>query len=162
MTDDNVLRFTAHNFALFCYDCSNVHVVYGRRAHDLWDEGTPAPVKTAAHADRYPNMKFGTYTAFETTLEARWTAHDGTTLSCEVDLNEVFPDRVVPHNVDPRRIYAPMPITGREPTILVEVNDRTLNIYIDATIQSLPEGADPSKVARDETHCRTLAYTRAF
>lgn len=161
MTDDNVLRFTEHNFALFCYDCSNVHVVYGRRAHDLWDEGKAAPARTAADARRYPNAKFGTYRAFETPLDARWSALDGTPLSCQVDLDAVFPERIVPHTVDPRRIYRPMPISGRQPTILVEIDDRTLSVYIDATIQTLPEGADPL-AGRDETDCRTLAFTRTL
>lgn len=166
MTDDNVLRFTAHNFALFCYDCSDVHVVYGRFAHDLWDEGTRAPVKTAGHADRYPNMKFGTYAAFEPPIEARWTANDGTTLSCEVDLNEVFPDRAVLHGADPRAIFTRLPISGRDPTLIVEINDRTISIYMDVFVQTVPAGTDVADSAvvsaREETRYRTLAFTRTL
>jgi hypothetical protein len=154
------LRFSTHHFALFCYAVSDVRVTYAGRAHELWDEGGPAPAKTAADATRYPNAQFGVYEAFEGPVQARWRAQDGSALSWDVDLEQVFPDRTVLHGADPQRIYAPIPLTGGRPVLIVELNDRTLNIYMDVTVQTVPASAAATK--RDETEYRTLAYSHTL
>lgn len=151
------LRFTTHHFALFCYAVSDVHVVYAGRAHDLWDDGEAAPARTPADDTRYPNGQFGVYHAFEGPVQARWRALDGSARSCEVDLDQVFADRVVRHGADPQRLYAPHPLIGGAPVLIVEINDRTLSIYMDVTVQTLPD--DPASPRRDQTDYRTLAYT---
>lgn len=151
------LRFTSHHFAVFCYAVADVRVDYAGRTRALWDEGRMAPARTPADATRYPNAQFGLYQAFEGPLHASWRAHDGSALTWQVDLDQVFPDRAVLHDANPERIYAPMPLTGGAPVLIVELNDRTLSIYMDATVQTLP--ADPASPRRDQTDYRTLAYT---
>ena len=97
------------------------------------------------------------YHAFEGPVQASWRAHDGSALSCEVDLDQVFADRLVRHGADPQRLYAPQPLIGGAPVLIVEINDRTLSIYMDVTVLTLP--GDPASPRRDKTDYRTLAYT---
>lgn len=160
MSTTDVLHFSAHDLAVFCYSASNVIVTYAGRAHELWDEGENAPTRTAAHDQRYPNGMFGTYRTFESLVQAEWNALDGTRLSTEVDLDQVFPDHVVLHGADPARIYQPNPIIGHEPVLVVEIDDHSLSIFMDVTIQTL--SPDPSAPSYERTRYRTLAHTRTL
>jgi hypothetical protein len=96
--------------------------------------------------DRFPKVDF------------KWESRDGETHEYTVDLNTLFKDRRVLHTEDPKLIYTPDPISGDEPTIIFEINNRTLNIYMFVTIQVF----DPSTKKGAEHDHRTLVFTKTF
>lgn len=160
MITTDVLRFSEHDFAIFCYSASNVEIIYAGHAHNRWSDGEIAPARTAADDQRYTNGKFGTYRTFASIVHAEWNALDGARLSTDVDLDEVFPDHVVLHEADPASIFQPKPIIGPYPIIIVEINDHILSIYMDVTIQTL--AAESSAIRYERTRYRTLAHTRTL
>lgn len=158
MTTPEGLRFSTHDFALFCYAATNINVIYAGRPHTLYEAGKTAPTRTAAHDTRYPNAKFGAYRAFESLVHAEWNALDGTRLITDVDLDQVFPDHLILHGADPARLVRPDPVIGDEPTLVVEINDRSLSIYMDVFLQMLPD--NPAEPLGERIRYRTLAHTR--
>jgi hypothetical protein len=89
-----------------------------------------------------------------------WNARDGTHSTHTIDLDEVFKDRVVLHTADPARIYKANPISSGQPTIAIEVNDRTVSVYMEVGL--LLERADPTDTGRDHTTYFTRAYTKTL
>jgi hypothetical protein len=53
-----------------------------------------------------------------------------------------------------------MPITGEAPIIVIEVNDRMLDVYMDVSIQLKSEV--PLTTKRLGHRSRTLAYSKTF
>ena len=72
---------------------------------------------------------------FPAPARVRWRSKDGETHEAEVDIAALFADEVVRHNV-PREDIAEM-VDGEyqsEPSIILEVNDRTLRVWMRAMI----------------------------
>jgi len=160
MSNTDVLKFDTHDLNIQCYGgVTDVYLVYAGSPHKLCFDN-PAKDKTPADETRYPNFKSGSYYAFAGPVEMSWRSRDGTKLSHTLDLDAIFKDRVVLHKEDPQRIYKPMPITGGEPTIIIEFNDRTINVYMFARIQLLL--TDPNEKGRKGSNNRTLVYTKTF
>lgn len=156
MPDQQVLTYTTHDLALACYQVREVCVDYAGSRRRLFAERT-APAKTAADALRYPNVKFGSYPAFAGPLQVRWCSQEGDQHALTIELDRVFPGRVVPLGDVPARLYQPMPLSGGEPTIIVELLGRTLNLYLFATVQLAPDSG--AHGVREERDVRALAFS---
>jgi hypothetical protein len=157
MVIDNLLKFRTHDFGILCFGgATNVNLVYAGSRHNLC-VGDPASEKTPADMEKVPGFLSGSYHAFAGLVEMDWNARDGTHLSHTVDLNEVFKDKIIPHAGDSTRIYEKKPVTGGEPTVIVEVDDRTVNVYLYAQIQLVRDG-QPDK-AREGVCSYTQAYS---
>lgn len=89
-----------------------------------------------------------------------WRSKDGTPFKHTLDLNSIFNDKKILHDENPADIYKPMPIFGRQPTIIIEVNDRTVNVYMFTSIQLIPK--DPNAARRNRRDHRVLAYSQTF
>ena len=160
MVIDNLLKFRTHNFGILCFGgVTNVNLVYAGSGHKLC-VGRVAPEKTPADTEKVPGFLSGSYHAFAGPVEMDWNARDGTHLSHTVDLNEVFKEKVIPHTYDSSGIYEKKPVTGGEPTVIVEVDDRTVNVYLYAEIQLVRDG-QPDK-ARALVSSYTQAYSITF
>ncbi len=155
MTTADDLTFSSFDLAFFCYEVSEVSVTYARSSwHPVKD--TMARAKTAADAGRFPNARIGSYRPFEGPLQLRWRARDGAQLETAIDLDRVFPERKVLHGEAPERLYRPMPFSGGEPTIVVELVDRTVNIYLLVYLQLIARDGGP---VRERAEHRTLAFS---
>ncbi len=159
MANNDALTFSTHDLNIQIYNASDLRLVYGGTAHEI-SLGELARMKTPKDETRYPSGKSGSYIAFAGPVQIEWRSQDGVKHSCVLDLDEVFREKTVRHTQDPSRIYRPMPITGGEPTIIIEVNNRTVSVYLFAAIQLTP--VDPNAVRRDECDTRTLAYSKTF
>ena len=58
---------------------------------------------------------------------ATWTSRDGTALSAEIDLASLFRDGLIRHNLRREEIAEGVSIGST--SIIVEINDRTINVY---------------------------------
>lgn len=157
MSDNAELKFKTHDLNIQCYSASNMKLEYAGNEFHLF-EGKVSKEKTPADENRYPNGKSGSYNAFAGPVNLKWRSRDGSQHATTINLDEIFKDRKVLHKEDPSKIYMPMPITGNEPTIIIEINDRTVNVYMFVAIQLV--SANTTK--RDESDNRTLAFSKTF
>lgn len=97
--------------------------------------------------------------AFAGPLTARWNTLDGSRLKASVDLEIIFRDRTVVHSQDPNLIHRANPFVTKEPVILIEVDHRTVSVYMLITLRlDNPESPNVFASSRE----RMLAYTRAY
>jgi hypothetical protein len=157
---NGVLKFRAHDFGILCYGgITNLDLIYGGSGHNLCFD-TPGREKLPSDEERGPGFLSGTYYAFAGPVEMEWNARDGTHLTHTIDLDEVFKDRVVLHTADSARVYKTDPTTTGEPTIAIEINDRTVSVYMEVSLQLLR--SDPTDTGRDRSHHFTRAYSRTL
>lgn len=162
-----VLRFEKHNIKLKCFDASDLKIQYGNyNTHGLNNrEYTPnhkreiCPSKKADDDTKFLSGGMGYYRAFEGPLRVQWHSLDDSEIDTIVDLNEVFPEKIIPNKEDPNRIYWSIP-TSRLPFIAIEVNNRTLTIYSDVDISILPEDGNVSN--RTSHRNRTLMFSKTY
>lgn len=98
-------------------------------------------------------------------VELAWTSLDNTRLQASVDLDALFRDRLVLHNVSREdvketwlKLLSTEPVV---PTILVELDNRTVSVYMKALIVTNEERApgDPATRSRFEP---VLAWTHTY
>lgn len=152
------VRFRRHNLATDCYSASSMTVTYGGRSY-IACHSRPGREKRADDDKRLPSPIID-FRAFEGPLKVEWVSQDGIKYEHTVRLEEIFEGRIVPHKEDPARIDRDMPLIPENPTIVVEVNDKTLSVLMDAHVALRP--SDPAARLRDVRRNRTLAYTRSF
>ncbi|QDE40916.1 hypothetical protein FIV34_17705 [Luteibacter pinisoli] len=98
-------------------------------------------------------------------VELDWTSLDNTRLQASVDLDALFKDRLVLHNVSREGVketwLKTLSIEPVVPTVLVELNDRTVSVYMRAIIATNEERApgDPDTRLRFEP---VLAWTHTY
>jgi hypothetical protein len=123
------LFFIRHNFSSQCFETQYCRVRYGGLTHD--DE---KPTPSIAEAGKYyPGMLTGAVTIgidnFAGPVEIDWRAKDGTPLQASIDLDAIFKDRLVPIPPGVTRDEIPDEIGIGETTIVIEVVDRTVNVW---------------------------------
>ncbi|WP_329741068.1 hypothetical protein [Dyella sp. A6] len=138
LTREVPLHFGGHNFAAHCYNAIGCKVIYYRREVDnAPDQVSPPPPANLKDA-------WGGYDialpSFPCPVEVHWKSLDGVQHDAKVDLDAIFKDRLIWHNVpkaDMTDFYE-----GRFagfPNIDVEVNDRTISVYISMLIPTKME-----------------------
>ncbi|GHE40231.1 hypothetical protein GCM10007167_22940 [Vulcaniibacterium thermophilum] len=145
--DDGVewpLKFKAHYFDAYCFSTYGCKVHYrGRlRVDHPDDELQPS---SEALGDKYPDILdagMGPIPNFPPPAKVSWRAKDGTPLEAEVDIGEIFRDELIRHHV--AREDATPNATSGAPGIILEVNDRTINVYMRAMIW-LKQPRDPER-----------------
>lgn len=128
------LRFEKHSFGSRCYDTLECHVIY-----DNFDFVVDKPTKSSA-ADGVDYLKewtgsYGAVPNFPAAAKVIWRSKDGTSHEAEIDIGEIFKDGLVRHFV-PREEVSEAP-DGKivvSPSILLEVNDRTIRVYMNAFV----------------------------
>jgi len=160
----DVLTYSKHTLDIDCYNASDVKIKYGsynvpgRNNREVNNERKICRDKTERDEKRSPSLT-GMYHGFEGPLRVQWHALDDSVIDVVINLDEVFPNKVIPHNEDPKRIYWSIP-TSRLPFIVIEVNNRTLNIYSDVDILLLPEDGN---VSNKKSHRnRTLVFSKTY
>lgn len=142
------LRFKRHNFGARCYDTLECRVLY-----DNFDHGTAKPTpSSASRGPDYLKGWSGGYLGvdnFPAPALVSWRSKDGVAHEAEIDIGEIFKDELIRHNVS-RREMADQP-DGKyasNPSILLEVNDRTIRIYMSAFIPTKREQHPGNKYSR--------------
>jgi hypothetical protein len=154
------LKFSTHDFGILCYGgITNLKLVYAGSPHKLCTK-SPGREKLPSDEKRGPGFLSGSYHAFAGPVEMEWNARDGKNLTHTIDLDEVFKDRIVLHTADPALVYKDNPISSGQPTIVVEVNDRTVNVYMEVGL--ILVRADPTDTGRDHSIYFTRAYSKTL
>jgi len=129
------LFFVQHWFNAACYDASGCKVGYAGSFQLNTPENEMEP-SIASLGDRYPNSitatSRGPIEGVPGPAKVTWKSKDGTPMQATVDMEEIFRDRLIRHNV--RRADIPDRIGIGTPLIVLEVVDRTINVYMQARV----------------------------
>ncbi|KGR49523.1 hypothetical protein NX07_18660, partial [Xanthomonas vasicola] len=89
-----------------------------------------------------------------------WRSKDGQPHHALVDLDTIFKDKVVLHHV-PQEQLPPILQADISPDIILEVNDRTINVYMKAFVETtvLQEPGNKYSNSRNDL---ILAYTKSY
>jgi hypothetical protein len=154
------LRFTEHRIGVYSFSTYGLRVVYDGA---LVEDEDQAVLKEPSSAfSRYPiamDGNWGHYHNFPSPMELSWRSADGVPHQAQVDIGEIFKDQRILHKV-PREEIAENGTIGT-PGIIVEVNDRTINVYMRAYISTKSEQIPGNKYShhRDDL---ILAWTRTY
>lgn len=155
MTKKPDLTFKRHDFGVACYNASDLRVVYA---------GIPY-VREGECRDRIPydekriKATTGGIIAFVGPVDVKWKSKDGQQHEYQLDMDEIFKvKQVLHHEKIEDLIIKDFPYT---PDIYVEVDDRTLNVYMDVLITVIPYVTD-NGTKRYGRRNVTLAFTKTF
>lgn len=155
------LFFIKHHFSTQCFDTQYCRVRYGSMPHEH-REPTGSVESVGRH---YPAIltqakRIG-IDNFAGPVEITWRSKDGTTLEARIDFEGLFPDRLVPIPPTVRREDIPERINISEPTIVVEVVDRTVNVYTMTFIPMKEEQIPGNRYSRNNTDL-VRVFTRTY
>lgn len=127
------LKFRAHKFRAACYSTFGCRVHYAR--YYPGDDSDEVLQVSSDDVPGYPeNLRasWGPVANFPPPARVTWRSRDGVPHQAEVDIGEIFEDQQLRHHLQRDEISTEgsLPL----PEIILEVNDRTINVYMRATI----------------------------
>jgi len=156
MANEEVLKFTTHDIDIKVFSASDVYLVYAGSPHRL-SFGKVFRAKTPEDVSRFRWGTSGSYNAFAGPVEMEWRSQDGTPFKYSLNLDEIFKERRILHTEEISRLYKAEPVYGGKPTIIIEVNDRTVNVYMFVTMR-----LEKDEQTREHRDHLTLAFTKTF
>lgn len=126
-------RFDGHKFEVYCYDTTGCRVLYNNFYHvrDAEDVTRP-PAPEGDYRSRWGPASYLDVPNFPPPAVVKWRSKDGEAHEAEVDIGAIFADRkilmMVPKSAIPERAHI------RDPGIYLEVNDRTINVFMRAFV----------------------------
>lgn len=155
------LRFAQHNFGAHCFDTIGCRVTYAGFTHGVDRDDEVSQPMSSYKGSREQLLRAGHVGKrnFPPAAHLSWRSKDGVPHEADVDIGEIFKDRVVRHNV-PREDYRE-DLGIADPDIVLEVNDRTVNVYMRALIPTKTEqsAGGARGYSRDEL---VLVWTKTF
>ena len=154
------LRFYHHGFAVHCYNTIRCQVSY--YDHDftrLFGDKRSGPPPSPDYRDKWTMATRSWIPNFPPPADVHWTSLDGVEHDAKVDIGAIFKDQRVLYRVPDTEI--PDRSWGDDPSILLEVNDRTVNVYMKAFIATKTEQIPGNKYSdgRDDV---ILAWTHTY
>ena len=155
------LKFARHNFAAHCYNTIGCEVIYNGRYNqeDGPDDVTPPPPEDLNKA--WNSVEIG-IDNFPPPAAVKWKSLDGVQHEARVDMASIFKDELIWHKV-PKADMADFyrgPVAGA-PSIFLEVNDRTINVFMKMLIPTRTEQIPGNKYSngRDDLF---LVWTHTY
>lgn len=156
------LRFSSHSFSSFCYDTYGCTVNYA--GPQAWDSDTELTPSSSSIGPHYRDGWRGIHLMirnFPPPAEVRWRSKDGELHEARIDIGEIFKDQLILHRTPREDVSLRLHEGDIEPSIILEVNDRTIRIYMRATVPTrelqIP-GNPASQARRDLILVRTFNY----
>ena len=155
------LKFYVHSFDAFCYNTLRCHVIYANQNFTPYkaDERASGPPPSQGYRDHWRLASTIGIRNFPPPAEVTWTSLDGSTHEAKVDIGTIFKDQRVLYRVPDSEI--PDKSWGDGPSIYLEINDRTINVYMAAFIATKMEQIPGNKDSdfRDDV---ILAWTHSY
>ena len=151
------LRFLRHNFGIATYAVQHYSVVYANRPYT----GGPQPAREEVHPNAFKNTSAGHLMIrnFPPPAVVKWTSRDGTPLEAEVDIGRIFKDELVRYDAPRDEISDRTPAIN--PDIVLEINDRTINVYMRAYL-SLKAPCIPGNRYSNFQHDLLLVWSETY
>ncbi len=133
------LTFVDHDFEVHCYNTLRCRVIYNNANFSPYKaEVEPSPPPSSP--DYRDHWRFASNLGirnFPPPAEVSWISLDGVKHEAKVDIGSIFKDQRVLHKVPEAEI--PDRSWGGEPGIILEVNDRTLSVFMKALVTTKTE-----------------------
>jgi len=148
MAEEKVIKFgERHNLDLYIYDASDASLRYsstfvGNRTTEYEDE--PRNLAPSKKAEDEENMKATMlfYSVFAGEVRLKWHDYNDEIIEYNFDFDDIFPEKIIPHPKELEdRIFWQEPLDGT-PDIILEIINRTLNIYTLIDIDTLIPGTN--------------------
>jgi hypothetical protein len=156
---DKLMRFQSHDLCIDVFSAGDAYVRYAADSDHLFLNKVSI-AKPAGWDEVSPDVKSGPYPAFEGPLSVRWRSLDRTEHACELDLSELIPEPKILIQANMDDIDWTMPLLDPEPTLIIEIDDRKLSLYMHAIFRLRPDslGAGRPRLSRQ----KTLVYSKVF
>jgi hypothetical protein len=155
------ISFDHHNFGYACFDASELSIIYNNHRFNAWNTKEVRPTKTAKSEKLFSGNYDGVRN-FPAPAKVKWRAKDGTPLEASVDIGQIFKEQVILHKEDPKQLTKYYDSTPSDPDIILEVNNRTINVYMLANMNVVPEGKSEQKSENILRRSLTLAYSKTY
>jgi hypothetical protein len=155
------LKFKKHNLGVHCFDTYGCKVMYDGRVQVMDDPDVLRRSSASigpAYRDKWLGGQLG-FRNFPPPAEVSWKSKDGVAHETRIDFGEIFKDELVRHNTPREDI--PLYATFGSPDIHLEINDRTINIYM-LTMIPLREPRIPGNRYSDMRNDLILVHTETF
>jgi hypothetical protein len=90
-----------------------------------------------------------------------WRSKDGSSHEAEIDIGEIFRDELIRHHVSKEDLPASTLASEHAPGIILEVNDRTIKVYMRAHI-STKELQEPGNSHSDFRDDLIKVFSRSY
>lgn len=158
------LRFLRHSFEAKAYNTVKCSVLYDN--HEFTPFATDAPTDRPPSPDYRDDWNYAFYLGvrnFPGPATVSWTSLDGTSHTATIDLAQIFKDERVLTKVPDDEFVPNMYPQGLflDPSIYLEVNDRTISVYMRALIPTQHRQVPDNEYsdARDDV---ILAWTHTY
>jgi hypothetical protein len=152
------LEFRAHHFGVHCFDTKTCEVRYGGWFYDI-QEPTPSVASYERPHAELLSAGRGPIRNFPGPAVIAWHSSDGSSHQAEVDIGEIFRDQLVRHNVPREEVTEHGNDTA--PEIILEVNNRTISVYMRATIWTKHEQIPGNQYSHSRDDLIQV-YTRTY
>lgn len=158
------LRFDSFSFGARCYNTIRCSILYGNQEHSVYlDEPSGAPYSPDWKKSWSAGYIVMPEHVFPPPVQVKWTSMDGVENRASVDIEAIFPGRKVLHEVPREDLWEEWAkIHSHAPYILLEVNDRTINVYMKVRLltKHSETPAEPDlKISRNDL---VLAWTNTY
>jgi len=139
------LHFRKHGFQAIAYSTIGCTVIYNHHylIEDAADKIRPAP-RGGDYQKAWGSVEVG-IPNFPQPAEVHWKSPDGAAHSGIVDIGGIFVDQRVRHRVHESEIPEGWLRDEIAPDIYMEINDRTINVYMQAHVATKKEQVSGNK-----------------
>ncbi|RMH93876.1 hypothetical protein EBB59_04365 [Lysobacter pythonis] len=143
------LKFTAHNFGAYCFNTQSCTILYKGFPHGS-DTPSPSVESYGRPLEKLLSAGYLAIRNFPPPAIVTWRSRDGAPHRTEVDMAEIFKDGLIRHHLRREEISETTSISL--PDIILEVNDRTINVYMRAMIftKALQKPGNPHSNFRND------------
>lgn len=164
------LHFMRHDFGAACYNTLRCSVIYNNKEFTPFDVDKPSRAPQPDYRDYWDTGHLAIRN-FPPPAEVRWTSLDGVKHEAKVDMAAIFKEQLIWHKVPKSDMAKPYqgPVEGSpglflanaSAGIFLEVNNRTINVYMHAMISTKTEQIPGNKYSdfRDDWF---LVWTHAY
>lgn len=155
------LKFKAHYFGAHCFDTQRCEILYRDFPHGAKDKPAPSVASYGRPLEKLLTAGRGPIPNFPSPAKITWQSKDGTPLEAEVDIGEIFKDRLIRHNLTESEVTPATLVSDHAPGIILEVNDRTINVYMRAMLWT-KEPQIPDNPLSDQRNDLVKVYSRTY
>lgn len=156
------IPFDRHRFGAACYDTYGCRVLYNNR-YEARDADDIKQISSASLGFVYPDNLPASTTGirnFPLPAQVSWRDKEGHAHETSVDIAAIFKDQVVLHNV-PQDQLPPILTAPIYPDIILEVNDRTIKVWMRAFVPT-KELQTPGNIHSRFRDDMILAYSKIY
>jgi hypothetical protein len=146
------LKFKKHSFQAYWYNTLKCEIIYDNFNFTQFRGNAPAgPPPMPNYKDFWDAGYLGVHN-FPPPAQVNWVSLDGSSHSASIDFAAIFKDELVLHHVPEAEVADIYPEIGPDPGIILEVNDRTISVYMKVMIatKTLREPGNKNSDYRDD------------